>query len=113
MPWQLHAAVEARAATNPDAPLVVDDEGRHAAADVAQHARALTRAIQSAVGPRPTVAAEATNDWRTVAIALAVAHLDGTLALLPSGLSRGEAEPALEDFAPDVLVASADAIRRW
>src|SRR4051794_13953806 len=109
MAWQLHAAVQAPAG----APLVVDDEGRHAASDVLARAAALAAAIRAAAGARPTVAAEATNDWRTVAVALAVARLDGTLALLPSGLGRREAELALEDVAPDVLVASADAAARW
>src|SRR3954469_8249164 len=109
MAWQLHAAVEARAG----APLVVDDEGHHAADDVLERPGALPRASRAATGVRPTVAAEATNDWRTVAVALAVARLDGTLALLPSGLGRREAELALEDVAPDVLVASADAAAQW
>lgn len=92
---------------------MIDDEGVHTAGEVLEHARAVAAAVRAITGERPTVAAEARNDWRTVAIGLAVAALDGTLALLPAGLGRRDAELALEDVDPDVLVASPAAAASW
>jgi acyl-CoA synthetase (AMP-forming)/AMP-acid ligase II len=92
---------------------VVDDEGVHTVGEVVEHARAVAGAVRAITGERPTVAAEARNDWRTVAIGLAVAALDGTLAVLPAGLGRREAELALADVDPDVLVASPAAAESW
>jgi cyclohexanecarboxylate-CoA ligase len=111
--WNIHSAVEVRAQGAAAAPLVIDDEGVHTVGEVVDSARAVARAIRAAAGGRPTVAAEARNDWRVVAIGLAVASLDGTLALLPSGQGRREAELALEDVEPDVLVASPEATEAW
>jgi acyl-CoA synthetase (AMP-forming)/AMP-acid ligase II len=111
--WVIHDAVAARAAREPDAPLVVDDEGVHTVGEVVACATTVAQAIRAAAGERPTVAAEARNDWRTVAVGLAVGELDGTLALMPSSLTRGEAELALEDVDPDVLLATPASAAAW
>jgi len=113
MSWVIFDAVEARAARTPGAPLVVDDEGVHTLGDVLDCARAVAQGLRAAVGERPTIAVEARQDWRTMALLLAVAELDGTLALIPPGHGRGEAELALEDVDPDALVASPRATGTW
>jgi acyl-CoA synthetase (AMP-forming)/AMP-acid ligase II len=111
--WDIHHGVEARGRDAPGAPLVVDDEGVHTLGEVLEHSHAVAGAVRAITAERPTVAAEARNDWRTVAIGLAVAALDGTLALVPAGLGRRDAELALEDVDPDLLLASPAATEAW
>src|SRR4051812_38763243 len=113
MAWSIWDPVAARAAHEPNAPLVIDDEGTHTLGAVLGAARAAARAIRAAAGDRLTVAVEAGNTWRTVALGLAVAELDGTIALIPPGATRAEAELAFEDVDPGVVVASAPTLASW
>ena len=61
----------------------------------------------------PTVLVQADNTWRTLATALAVGLRGGMVAVLSSHAVAAEFELAMEDIAPDAVVAADDVLAHW
>ncbi|GAB3245654.1 class I adenylate-forming enzyme family protein [Nocardioides dilutus] len=103
----------ARAASAPGDLAVVDPLGEHTVGEVMRHAADLATALEDALGGSPTVLVQADNTWRTLATALAVGLRGGTVAVLSSHAVAAEFELAMEDIAPDAVVASDDVLEHW
>ena len=76
-------------------------------------ARDLATALEDALGGPPTVLVQADNTWRTLATALAVGLRGGTVAVLSSHAVAAEFALAMEDIAPDAVVASEEVLAHW
>ncbi len=92
---------------------VLDDEGEHSAREVLAAADAVADVIAAHCAAGPTVLLEAENTWRTVAVALAVGRLGGSLALVGRHASESEISAAMEDLRPDAVVLSAANHELW
>lgn len=110
---KLAQELEVRAATEPDAVLVVDGTGDHTLGEVVDAARRLADALGEVTDGAPTVLLQADNTWRTMATALAVGMRGGLVTVMSHHATRGEFELALEDVAPDAVVASPEIVERW
>lgn len=100
----------ARRAEAADFPAVIDTSGEYSAREVLARARELADAL----GPsRPTVLAQADNSWRTVVSALAVGLADGVLAVVNRHTTGVEFAAAVEDIAPDIVIAEPAALAEW
>jgi cyclohexanecarboxylate-CoA ligase len=104
-------AFEGRAASGDVA--VIDDDGAHSARRVLEEADRLAGILAKAANGPPTIIAQADNSWRTVAVALAIGRLGGTLALASTHLTAGEFALAAEDVRPDAVVASDTQLAAW
>ncbi len=102
-----------RAASAPADLAVIDPLGEHTVGEVMRQAHVLATALEDALGGSPTVLVQADNTWRTLATALAVGLRGGTLAVLSSHAVAAEFELAMEDIAPDAVVASDDVLGHW
>ena len=103
----------ARAESAPGDLAVIDPLGAHTVGDVMRQAHDLATALEDALGGSPTVLVQADNTWRTLATALAVGLRGGMVAVLSSHAVAAEFELALEDIAPDAVVASDDVLEHW
>jgi non-ribosomal peptide synthetase component E (peptide arylation enzyme) len=92
---------------------VVDALGVHTVGEVMGAARDLATALEQSLGGSPTVLVQADNTWRTLATSLAVGLRGGMVAVLSSHAVASEFELAMEDIAPDAVVASDDALEHW
>lgn len=102
-----------RAASAPGDLAVIDPLGAHTVGEVMRQAHVLARALEDSLGGAPTVLVQADNTWRTLATALAVGLRGGMVAVLSSHAVAAELELALEDIAPDAVVASDDVLEQW
>ena len=110
---QLAQEFAERAASAPDDLAVIDPLGKHTVGEVMREARELATALEDALGGSPTVLVQADNTWRTLATALAVGLRGGTVAVLSSHAVAAEFALAMEDIAPDAVVASDDVLEHW
>ncbi|WP_318306605.1 class I adenylate-forming enzyme family protein [Amycolatopsis solani] len=110
---ELVAELDARVATDPGAVVAIDADGAHALAAVLGAADDFAEVLADVAGPGVTLLLQADNSKRTIAGALAVGRLGGTLALISRHSTREEFAAAREDIAPDVVVASAAALSTW
>jgi acyl-CoA synthetase (AMP-forming)/AMP-acid ligase II len=102
-----------RALSAPGDLAVVDPLGEHTVGEVMRQAHDLATALEDALGGAPTVLVQADNTWRTLATALAVGLRGGMVAVLSSHAVGPEFELAMEDIAPDAVVASDEVLERW
>lgn len=110
---QLARALVERAERTPDDVAVVDETGAHTVGDVVAQARDLADRLGSALEGAPTVLVQADNSWRTLAAAVAVGMRGGLVAVISGHATRSEYELALEDIAPDAVVAPDGTLATW
>lgn len=99
--------------TNPDQLVVIDQLGRHTRGFVATQAQTLADHLGEAFQAPPTVLIQADNTWRTVAAALAVGIRGGMAAVISHHATASEFGMALEDIAPDAVVAAPVTLQTW
>ena len=102
-----------RAERAPGDVAVIDALGVHTVGAVMAAARDLATALEESLGGSPTVLVQADNTWRTLATALAVGLRGGMVAVFSSHAVTSEFELAMEDIAPDAVVAPDDALAQW
>jgi acyl-CoA synthetase (AMP-forming)/AMP-acid ligase II len=102
-----------RARSAPGDLAVIDPLGEHTVGEVMRQAYDLATALEDALGGSPTVLVQADNTWRTLATALAVGLRGGTVAVLSSHAVAPEFQLAMEDIAPDAVVASDEVLEHW
>ncbi|WP_168704848.1 class I adenylate-forming enzyme family protein [Gordonia paraffinivorans] len=102
-----------RAARTPDAIAVVDQYGEHDLDTVVSTARRLADAIAAHSDAAPTVIVQADNTWLTLAGALATGLRGGVVAVLSPHATASEFDLAIEDIAPDVVIASDEVLEHW
>lgn len=102
-----------RAQRAPEQIAVVDEFGRHTLGKIVAAARALAERIESIDPAPPTALIQADNTWHTVAAAVAVGLRGGVVAVFGAHATESEFALAVEDIAPDLVVAAPDALRRW
>ncbi|EHI12710.1 class I adenylate-forming enzyme family protein [Mycolicibacterium thermoresistibile] len=110
---QLAAELVRRAADEPDAVAVIDDAGVHTVAEIVEHAGELAEVFDRELGGSPTVLVQADNSWRTLAAAVAVGLRGGFLAVFSRQAAASEFRFALDDVAPDIVVADDPVFRQW
>lgn len=109
----LAAQLAERAQTDPDAPAVVDALGEHSLGAVMAAATELADAMGDTMGGAPTVLVQADNSWRTLAAAVAIGLRGGVVAVVSRHAEGPEYALALEDIAPDAVVAAPETLQRW
>jgi acyl-CoA synthetase (AMP-forming)/AMP-acid ligase II len=102
-----------RAERTPGDVAVIDALGEHTLGEVMAAAHDLARALEEALAGSPTVLVQADNTWRTLATALAVGLRGGMVAVLSSHAVAAEFELAMEDIAPDAVLASDGVLAHW
>jgi non-ribosomal peptide synthetase component E (peptide arylation enzyme) len=110
---ELVKELEERAAREPAAIVAIDAEGPHTIEAMMQAGDGLAEALEKVVGREPTVLFQADNTWRTVAAAIAVGRLGGTLALISRHATRAEFVAALEDIDPVAVIGSVERMGEW
>lgn len=110
---QLAQELVARAAMDPDALAVVDGSGEHTLGEVVAAATTLAAALAQTTDGAPTVLLQADNTWRTLAASLAVGLRGGLVTVMSHHATASEYALAVEDVAPDAVVASAEVLVRW
>jgi non-ribosomal peptide synthetase component E (peptide arylation enzyme) len=110
---ELVKELEERVAREPAAIVAIDAEGPHTLEAMMQAGDALAGTLEKVVGPEPTVLFQADNTWRTVAAAIAVGRLGGTLALISRHATRAEFAAAFADIDPVAVIASAQLMGEW
>lgn len=110
---QLAQEIVARAASDPGALAVVDGAGEHTVGEIVAAATRLADALADATSGPPTVLLQADNTWRTLAAAVAVGLRGGVITVMSHHATRGEYDLALDDVAPDAVVASVEVQDRW
>ena len=96
-------------AARPDHLAVIDESGEHRSAQILAAARELAGAF----GGPATVLAQADNTWRTVVTAVAVGLTGGVLAVVNRHTTGLEFAAAVEDIAPDLVLAEPAALDEW
>lgn len=110
---QLARELVERANRTPHQVAVVDDTGVHTIGDVVAEARTLAELLGSALAGSPTVLVQADNSWRTLSAAVAVGMRGGLIAVISGHATRSEYDLALEDIAPDAVVAPQKTLATW
>jgi acyl-CoA synthetase (AMP-forming)/AMP-acid ligase II len=110
---ELVTDLEERAAREPASIVAIDAEGSHTLEAMLRAGQTLADTLETIVGLRPTVLFQADNTWRTVATAIAVGRLDGTLALISRHATSAEFAAALDDIGPDAVIGSAERMQEW
>jgi len=110
---ELVTELEERAAREPAGIAAIDAEGPHTVEAVLRAGDALADTLEKIVGIGPTVLFQADNTWRTVAAAIAVGRLDGTLALISRHATSAEFTAALDDIDPDAVLGSPERMEEW
>jgi acyl-CoA synthetase (AMP-forming)/AMP-acid ligase II len=110
---ELVTELEERAAREPASIVAIDAEGSHTLEAMLRAGEALADTLEKIVGRGPTVLFQADNTWRTVAAAIAVGRLDGTLALISRHATSAEFAAALDDIDPDAVIGSAERMGEW
>ncbi|MBA8958662.1 acyl-CoA synthetase (AMP-forming)/AMP-acid ligase II [Rhodococcus percolatus] len=111
--WELAREFVARAANSPDDIAVVDATGEHTVAEVVAAATGLAAQLDAATGGSPTVLVQADNTWRTLAAAIAVGLRGGLIAVFSRHATPSEFAVALDDIAPDVVIADRQSLSQW
>nr|WP_271210603.1 class I adenylate-forming enzyme family protein [Rhodococcus wratislaviensis]GLK36026.1 AMP-dependent synthetase [Rhodococcus wratislaviensis] len=111
--WELARDFVARAANSPDDIAVVDATGEHTMAEVVAAATRLAAQLDAATGGSPTVLVQADNTWRTLAAAIAVGLRGGLIAVFSRHATPSEFAVALDDIAPDVVIADRQSLSQW
>ncbi|ABG96543.1 MULTISPECIES: class I adenylate-forming enzyme family protein [Rhodococcus] len=111
--WELAREFVARAANSPDDIAVVDATGEHTVAEVVAAATGLAAQLNAATGGSPTVLVQADNTWRTLAAAIAVGLRGGLIAVFSRHATPSEFAVALNDIAPDVVIADRQSLSHW
>ena len=111
--WELAREFVARAANSPDDIAVVDATGEHTVAEVVAAATGLAAQLDAATGGSPTVLVQADNTWRTLAAAIAVGLRGGLIAVFSRHATPSEFAVALNDIAPDVVIADRQSLSHW
>ncbi|MGW8812326.1 class I adenylate-forming enzyme family protein [Gordonia terrae] len=102
-----------RAATAPDQVAVIDRFGEHRLGDVVDTARAIADALATHDAAAPTVIVQADNTWHTLACAVGVGLRGGLVAVFSPHATASEFDLAVEDIAPDVVIADDDVLAHW
>jgi non-ribosomal peptide synthetase component E (peptide arylation enzyme) len=100
-------------AARADTVAVLDDGGEHRMREVLAEADAIADLLEAHCAVGPTVLLEVENTCRTVAAALAVGRLGGTLALVGHHAVASDLAAAMEDLRPDAVVLSPASAQRW
>ncbi|MBK1787424.1 class I adenylate-forming enzyme family protein [Prauserella cavernicola] len=110
---ELVADLDRRNAEDPTVLAAVDADGTYTLGELLAAGDALAAAVRACAGAEPTVLVQADNTWRTVAAALAVGRLGGTLALISRHCTRPEFQAAVEDLEPDVVLTAPERAAEW
>ena len=102
-----------RASSTPDAIAVVDQFGEHAIGTVVSTAQRVADAIAAHRDEAPTVIVQADNTWLTLACVVATGLRDGVVAVLSPHATASEFDLAVEDIAPDVVIATDEVLEHW
>ncbi|ROZ99056.1 class I adenylate-forming enzyme family protein [Gordonia sp. OPL2] len=109
----LASELVARAASTPEHVAVIDQLGTHTVATVVDAAQAIAAALARHSESAPTVVIQADNTWHTLASAVAVGLRGGLVAVLSPHATAAEFDLAVEDIAPDVVIATDDVLDHW
>ncbi len=109
----LAAQLAQRAQTDPGAVAVVDAFGEHSLGAVMAAASELADAMGNTMDGAPTVLLQADNSWRTMAAAVAIGLSGGVVAVVSRHAEASEYALALEDIAPDAVLAAVETLDRW
>ncbi|MDV7243403.1 class I adenylate-forming enzyme family protein [Rhodococcus oxybenzonivorans] len=110
---QLAQEMVARAESDPDAVAVIDQLGSHTIGSIVDAARTLADRIAGIDEAPPTALIQADNTWHTLATAVAVGLRGGLVAVFSPHATEAEFELALEDIAPDIVVADPTSLSQW
>ncbi|QYJ03586.1 acyl--CoA ligase [Nocardioides panacisoli] len=110
---QLAQEMVARAERAPDDVAVIDDAGRHTVGDVMTEARVVADLLEAGLDGAPTVLVQADNSWRTLAAAVAVGLRGGLVAVISGHATASEYALAVEDVAPDAVLAPDATLHNW
>ncbi|WP_072803407.1 class I adenylate-forming enzyme family protein [Rhodococcoides yunnanense] len=102
-----------RAERNPDTIAVIDETGSHTVGSIMAAARSLADTIADIDSASPTALIQADNTWHTLTAALAVGLRGGVVAVFSPHATESEFELALEDIAPDLIIADPAALGHW
>ncbi|OZD11378.1 acyl-CoA synthetase [Rhodococcus sp. 06-156-3C] len=102
-----------RAQQSPEDIAVVDETGSHTIGKIVEAARSLADAIAHVDAGAPTALVQADNTWCTVASVLAIGLRGGVVAVFSPHATESEFQLALEDIAPDIVVADPDSLSHW
>ncbi|ORJ92550.1 acyl-CoA synthetase [Prescottella equi] len=102
-----------RATTTPEHVAVIDQFGEHSLQAIIDAAQATAAELARHNTAAPTVVIQADNTWHTLANAIAVGLRGGVVAVLSPHATSSEFDLAVDDIAPDVVIATDDVLAHW